>query len=77
MQEMSDVDYVVRKLHAVKVYQSHYAGARPTPERIKELCDILVAEDSKHGKYGGLCRNVADAICKAYLQQPYDEVLLP
>lgn len=68
--EHDDVDHAIAALQAVKLVRDYYASANPASERIQEIAQMLAARDSGMGTHGGLRANVADAICKAYLNRP-------
>lgn len=74
MTEQAAVDHVIRALHAVEIVRDQHASGPQSVPRILEICDNLVVRDTKMGKFGGLRRNVADAICKAYFQRTYEEM---
>lgn len=59
-------------LKAVRFIDDYHTSGPEGVAQIELICRTLAGRDTGMGNYGGLARNVADAISKAYLNKPLD-----
>ncbi len=70
---MPDKDEIQEVIDALwKVYEIRNDCQRKTEviQRIKEVAKTLAARDDRGTKFGGIRKNVAEAITKSYLNAP-------
>lgn len=66
----TDLDRCIGALQAVHFIQNSYASGVEGAKRVEEICRELARHDDGMGPHGGICKNVADAISKAFLSRP-------
>jgi hypothetical protein len=64
-----DIDRSIAALQAVKLVRDCYSSG--AAGRIQDILEMLAMQDDGMGQFGGLRRNIADAISKAYLDHPF------
>ncbi len=65
----NEFDRSIAALQAIQLVQHHYGSAVESGKLIEQIATMLEAQGSKSGTYGGVARNVAQAIAKAVLNR--------
>ena len=74
MPDKDEVQEVVDALWEVYRIRDEAHGNTEIARRIKEVAKNLAAKDEKGTKYGGIRKNVAEAITRSYLNAPLDHL---
>ena len=77
LSERAQHEVVADALAAVRLYRGHFASAQPSPDRVREIVEMLQALGKQHdmGKHGSILTTAADAISKTYLNEPAGETI--
>lgn len=74
MPDKDEVQEVVDALWAVYDIRNDCQENTEVIRRIKEVAKNLAARDDRGTKFGGIRKNVADAITRSYLNAPLDHL---
>ena len=74
MPDKEEVERVTQALWDVYHLRNECLGNTELKRRIVTLAKALAADDEGASKYGGVRRNVAEAITRAYLNAPLDHL---
>lgn len=74
MPDKGEIQQVVDALWEVYRIRDEPIGNTEVARRIKQVAKDLAASDTNGTKYGGIRKNVADAIAKSYLKAPLDRL---
>lgn len=72
MRSPDQIDLAICALEATRLARHTYASSGKAAAQLSQIIETLVDCDNGNGQYGGLCKNVADAISKAFLNRPLD-----
>ena len=74
MPDKEEIKEVIDALWKVYGIRNECQGNTEVSRRIKEVAKTLAARDHRGTKFGGLRKNVAEAITRAYLNAPLDHL---
>ena len=70
MPDKEEIQEVVDALWKVYEIRNDCQGKTEVIQRIKEVAKTLAARDDRGTKFGGIRKNVAEAITRSYLNAP-------
>lgn len=69
----NEIDQAIDALHAIKLIRHTHASGPEGQRLVSEIIAALAASDRGMGPHGGIQRNVADAISRAYGGKPLSQ----
>jgi CII-binding regulator of phage lambda lysogenization HflD len=77
MAQENDIDLAIAALQAVKLVHQAYSSGAESAERVEDIAKMLAMNPSPTTQFGGIKHCVADAISKAFLNQPLNGMADP